>query len=40
MYLELSSPYEQARLFNKAKIIVGPHGSGFVILFLRLQNAK
>ncbi|WP_238375519.1 glycosyltransferase family 61 protein [Rickettsia massiliae] len=29
IYLELSSPYEQAQLFNKAKIIVGPHGSGF-----------
>ena len=40
IYLELSSPYEQARLFNKAKIIVRPHGSGFITLFLRLQNAK
>ncbi|WP_016769923.1 glycosyltransferase family 61 protein [Rickettsia sibirica] len=29
IYLELSFPYEQARLFNKAKIIVGSHGSGF-----------
>ncbi|MCZ6902538.1 MAG: glycosyltransferase 61 family protein [Rickettsia endosymbiont of Ixodes persulcatus] len=40
MYLELSSPYEQAQLFNKAKIIVGPHGSGFANLIFAAPKCK
>lgn len=32
IYLEHLSPYEQAYIFNKAKIIVGPHGSGLANL--------
>lgn len=32
VHLELLSPYEQAYIFNKAKMIIGPHGSGFVNL--------
>lgn len=35
VYLESLSPYDQARIFNKAKIIIGPHGSGFAnLLFI------
>ncbi|MCC8468105.1 MAG: glycosyltransferase 61 family protein [Rickettsia endosymbiont of Eriopis connexa] len=40
IYLELSSPYEQAQLFNKAKIIVGPHGSGFANLIFAAPKCK
>lgn len=40
IYLELSSPYEQAQLFNKAKIIVGPHGSGFANLIFSTPKCK
>jgi len=32
IHLEHLLPYEQAYIFNKAKIIVGPHGSGFANL--------
>lgn len=32
IYLELLSPYDQARIFKDAKIIIGPHGSGFANL--------
>ncbi|WP_341787012.1 glycosyltransferase family 61 protein [Rickettsia endosymbiont of Cantharis rufa] len=40
IYLELSSPYEQIQLFNKAKIIVRPHGSGFANLIFSTPKCK
>lgn len=32
LHLENLSPHEQARIFSQARIIVGPHGSGFANL--------
>lgn len=40
VYLESLSPYEQAELFNKAKIIIGLHGSGFANLIFATPKCK
>lgn len=32
LHLEKLSPHEQARIFNEARVIIGPHGSGFANL--------
>ncbi|WP_341794983.1 glycosyltransferase family 61 protein [Rickettsia endosymbiont of Rhinocyllus conicus] len=40
IYLELLSPHEQAQIFNKAKIIIGIHGSGFANLIFATPKCK
>ncbi|ROT47298.1 DUF563 domain-containing protein [Candidatus Cardinium hertigii] len=40
LHLETLSPQEQAKFFNKAKIIVGPHGSGFANLIFANPGYK
>ncbi|MDP1724764.1 MAG: glycosyltransferase 61 family protein [Alphaproteobacteria bacterium] len=40
IFLEDLSPFDQAHIFNNAKIIVGPHGSGFTNLIFSKQKTK
>ena len=40
LHLEELSPREQAVIFHQAKIIVGPHGSGFANLIFSKVNTK
>lgn len=40
LHLEELSPYEQASLFHSAKVIVGPHGSGFANLVFASPETK
>lgn len=40
VYLEDISVFEQAELFHQAKIIIGPHGSGFANLIFAQPNTK
>ncbi|WP_342265459.1 glycosyltransferase family 61 protein [Cardinium endosymbiont of Philonthus spinipes] len=40
VYLEHLNPFEQAYLFNNAKIIMGPHGSGFANLIFAQPTTK
>lgn len=40
VHLEFLSPYEQAQIFNNAKIIVGAHGSGFANLIFANKDCK
>jgi len=39
LHLEQLSAHEQARYFNQASIIIGPHGSGFANLIFSKPNA-
>lgn len=40
IHLEALSPYDQAKLFNNAKVIIGPHGSGFANLIFASKGCR